>query len=368
MDSCYKISNPKQDESSGSGPGSSLSRPPSACSSVLSLLKGNPELPPFSVEPRIGTINPGATQNFSVCFSPVEVAQFQGRLLCSIPNLQNGDQAPCITVSGQGLLPNVHFDLEDSDYIRSNRPKFSWLLDPSTPVLEFKAIGFSAPTRRSFNVVNPTRKAYDFKWRCEDTAASPFHCLTSFGTIPSGKKVEMCFEFVAEHQETVESLWSFLIENLSLSFPFLCVGTAREPCVYLDRPHLDFGELVVGHKVEQTVDLVNAEEEPFQFSVVQLSLLSEDQQSSLTLKPMNGTVMSKNRLPLLVSFTPSLERYVHFRLNLKVKRKLEPLLLNVKADCFNMSVVVQIQEHDESLREILPNHENTLDFGKVITP
>ncbi|XP_047205151.1 hydrocephalus-inducing protein homolog isoform X6 [Girardinichthys multiradiatus] len=367
MDSCYKISNPKQDESSGSGPGSSLSRPPSACSSVLSLLKGNPELPPFSVEPRIGTINPGATQNFSVCFSPVEVAQFQGRLLCSIPNLQNGDQAPCITVSGQGLLPNVHFDLEDSDYIRSNRhsPKFSRLLDPSTPVLEFKAIGFSAPTRRSFNVVNPTRKAYDFKWRCEDTAASPFHCLTSFGTIPSGKKVEMCFEFVAEHQETVESLWSFLIENLSLSFPFLCVGTAREPCVYLDRPHLDFGELVVGHKVEQTVDLVNAEEEPFQFSVLQLSLLSEDQQSSLTLKPMNGTVMSKNRLPLLVSFTPSLERYVHFRLNLKVKRKLEPLLLNVKADCFNMSVVVQIQEHNGSLREILPNHENTLDFGKV---
>ncbi|MEQ2183186.1 hypothetical protein GOODEAATRI_030106 [Goodea atripinnis] len=292
MDSCYKISNPKQDESSGSGPGSSLSRPPSACSSVLSLLKGNPELPPFSVEPRIGTINPGATQNFSVCFSPVEVAQFQGRLLCSIPNLQDGDQAPCITVSGQGLLPNVHFDLEDSDYIRSNRlsPKFSRLLDPSTPVLEFKAIGFSAPTRRSFNVVNPTRKAYDFKWRCEDTAASLFHCLTSFGTIPSGKKVEMCFEFVAEHQDTVESLWSFLIENLSLSFPFLCVGTAREPCVYLDRPHLDFGELVVGHKVEQTVDLVNAEEEPFQFSVLQLSLLSEDQQSSLTLKPMNGTV------------------------------------------------------------------------------
>ncbi|MED6284836.1 hypothetical protein CHARACLAT_022950 [Characodon lateralis] len=71
------------------------------------------------------------------------------------------------------------------------------------------------------------------------------------------------------------------------------------------------------------------------------------------------------RLPLLVSFTPSLERYVHFRLNLKVKRKLEPLLLNVKADCFNMSVVVQIQEHDGRLREILPNHENTLDFGKV---
>ncbi|KAM4554444.1 hydrocephalus-inducing protein homolog [Fundulus diaphanus] len=368
MDSCNKITNPEQgDESSRSRPGCSSARPSSACSSVMSLVTGNPESPPFSVEPRIGTINPGVTQNFRVCFSPVEVAQFQGRLLCSIPNLQNTDRAPCITVSGQSLLPNVHFDLEESDYISRNchSPRFSRPLDSSTRVLLFEAIGFSAPITRSFNVVNPTRRAYLFKWRCEDTAASPFCCLTSFGTIPPGKKVEMCFEYVAEHQETVESLWSFLIENQSLSFPFLCVGTAREPCVYLDRPYLDFGELIVGHKVEQTVYLVNAEEEPFHFSVLPLSLLSEDQQSSLTLKPMNGTVMSKNRLPLLVCFTPSLKGYVNFRLNLKVKKKSEPLLLTVKADCFIVSVLVQIQERDGSLREIVPNHEDTLDFGKM---
>lgn len=44
----------------------------------------------------------------------------------------------------------------------------------------------------------------------------------------------------------VQSSWSFVIETLSLSVPFLCVGTTREPLVYLDRPYLNFGELLVG--------------------------------------------------------------------------------------------------------------------------
>lgn len=51
----------------------------------------------------------------------------------------------------------------------------------------------------------------------------------------------------------VESLWNFVIETLSLSVPFLCVGTAREPVIYLNRPHLSFGEVVVGmHRITDT--------------------------------------------------------------------------------------------------------------------
>jgi len=46
-----------------------------------SLLTGNPELPPVSVEPSVGSVAPGATQELSVRFSPWEVAQSQGRLV-----------------------------------------------------------------------------------------------------------------------------------------------------------------------------------------------------------------------------------------------------------------------------------------------
>lgn len=55
-----------------------------------------------------------------------------------------------------------------------------------------------------------------------------------------------------------------------------------------------------GRKVEKTVDLLNGEEEPFHFSVLQSSLLCEDQQSSLILQPMTGTVAPKDRLMKLM--------------------------------------------------------------------
>lgn len=63
-------------------------RPASALASVLSLLMANPEVPPISVEPSTGAIEPGVTQNFSIRFSPLEVAQFQGRLVCRYSNIE----------------------------------------------------------------------------------------------------------------------------------------------------------------------------------------------------------------------------------------------------------------------------------------
>lgn len=56
-----------------------------------------------------------------------------------------------------------------------------------------------------------------------------------------------------------------------------------------------------------------------------------------------------------------------FRLVLRVKRKSEPLVLTVKADCFTMSTSVQVEKPDGGLSEINPNHQDTLDFGKVST-
>lgn len=68
-----------------------------------------------------------------------------------------------------------------------------------------------------------------------------------------------------------------------------------------------------------------------------------------------------------MSFTPCCEGFVSFKLVLKVKRKSEPLTLAVKADCFTMSTSVQVQEPDGGLREIHPNQQDMLDFGKVNT-
>ncbi|XP_056273332.1 hydrocephalus-inducing protein homolog [Pseudoliparis swirei] len=332
-----------------------------------SLLTGNPELPPVSVEPSVGSVAPGATQELSVRFSPWEVAQSQGRLVSSIPNLQDGAQAPCVSVCGRSTLPQCHFELEDSDYVRENRrhPDFREPVDPDTRVVEFNSVGLSVPCTRRFSVVNPTSKPYSFKWRCEDTGAGPFCCLTPRGTILPESNAEVCFEYVAEQLEAVESFWSFRIETLALSFPFLCVGSAREPLAYLDTPHLDFGELLVGRKADRAVGLVNGEEELVHFSVAPSSLLCGDQRSSLVVQPMTGTVAPRDRLPLSVSLTPCQEGCVSFRLVLRVKRKSEPLALTVKADCFSMRTSVHVEQPDGGLREIVPDHKDTLDVGKL---
>lgn len=68
-----------------------------------------------------------------------------------------------------------------------------------------------------------------------------------------------------------------------------------------------------------------------------------------------------------MSFTPCREGYASFRLVLKVKRRFEPLALTVKADCFTMSASVQVEMPGEGLKLIKPNHQDTLDFGKVST-
>ncbi|XP_035498051.2 hydrocephalus-inducing protein homolog isoform X1 [Scophthalmus maximus] len=361
-------------ESSVSRPGSrsvggasTAARPSSAVSSVMSVLTRSRELPPFSVEPEFGTIEPGSTQDFSVRFSPLEAAQLQGRLLCSIPNLQYGNQAPCISVCGLSLQPHCHFDLEDSDYVSGSRrnPEFREPLDPDVRIIEFNAIGLSAPSTRTFAVVNPTSAPYSFKWKCEDADGSPFHCLSPCGDIPPGRKVEMCFEYVAKQLDAVESFWSFAIETLSLSFPFLCAGNTREPVVYLSRPHLELGELLVGLKAEHAVYLINGEEDPLYFTVLQSSLVCDDQESSLVLEPASGSVSPKDRLRLALSFTPCREGYVSFRLVLKVKRKSEPLALTVKADCFSLSTLVQVEDPDGGVRDIDPDRQDTVDFGKL---
>ncbi|KAM9376112.1 hydrocephalus-inducing protein-like [Pholidichthys leucotaenia] len=351
----------------GSRSAGSQARPSSALASVTSLLTRNPELHPFIVEPSVGVIKPRATQNFSVCFSPLEVEQFQGKLFCSIPNLQDGDSAPCVFVCGRSLLPHYHFDLEDSDYLSCHRrnPELRSTLDPNTRVLEFNAVGLSTPSKRYFRVMNPTSGPYTFKWRCEDAGGSQFRCLTPSGTILPGKKVKVCFEYVAEQLDVVESFWSFVIETTSVSVPLLCVGTAREPLIYLNTPHLDLGELVVGHQVEKTVELVNGEMEPLNFSVIQSSLICVDQQLSLILRPMTGTVAPKDRLPLSVFFTPSHEGYASFKVALRVKRKSDPLILTMKTTSFSMNASVQVERPDGGLKEVLPNHQDSLDFGKI---
>lgn len=73
-----------------------------------------------------------------------------------------------------------------------------------------------------------------FCW--SDASISKFH-LCCF---------QASFEYQVLNLDLVESFWTFLIPELNLSLPFLLVGSANEPIVYIDRAHLNLGSLLLG--------------------------------------------------------------------------------------------------------------------------
>lgn len=59
--------------------------------------------------------------------------------------------------------------------------------------------------------------------------------------------LQLCFEYVPEQIDLVaQSSWNFVIDSLSVSVPFICIGTSREPLIYFSKPYVEFGELLVG--------------------------------------------------------------------------------------------------------------------------
>jgi len=117
-------------------------------------------------------------------------------LVCvSIPNLEPGSEGPVLSVRGRGQMPYCHFELEDSDYIRSGRrnpDRLGPVLDPCTRTIEFHSTGIGVRCPVKFDVINPTNQNYSFTWKYQDEVnTKQFVCHCSSGVINSGKKTRV---------------------------------------------------------------------------------------------------------------------------------------------------------------------------------
>uniref|UniRef100_A0A7M4E0K5 HYDIN axonemal central pair apparatus protein n=1 Tax=Crocodylus porosus TaxID=8502 RepID=A0A7M4E0K5_CROPO len=343
--------------------------------SVVSFLYAAAAHPPFSIEPSSGVITAGKKKLFQVKFSPLEVGEFEGQITCSIPNLKPNCESPVVSVKGRSLLPYCHFELEDSDYITANRhnPELrgpnGGTLDPNTRVIEFASVGVRARNRRAFTLTNPTSFTYSFQWTCEETRdlreKPVFYCLTEKGQIRPDKKVEVSFEFIPQHLGITESFWTFTIPEQNISVPFLLVGNTTDPSVSLDRSHLNYQSLLVGHEARKTIQLINNENETFSFAFRDSSRYSEGYINFLTVQPMEGCVLPHSSLPVTILFTPALEGEVSFNLICDVKRKTQPLSLNVKAVGYSMNVSVRCEESNGLITELSVQETNIINLKEV---
>ena len=176
-------------------------RPDTPTSSIIS----DVAYTPYSIEPESGTILPGKKATFKVKFSPLDVQECDARLICSIPNLEQGKQGPTILVKGKSLMPYCHFELVDSDYITSAKRNLELrgpggappgtTLDPNTRVIEFNCVGVGVRTMRKFAIVNPTTMMYNYFWESNDEPnpkkLPDFRLQTKEGEIRPGKKAEV---------------------------------------------------------------------------------------------------------------------------------------------------------------------------------
>ncbi|KAK3085440.1 hypothetical protein FSP39_003318 [Pinctada imbricata] len=324
---------------------------------------------PFTIEPEFGSIARGKKQKFVVRFSPLDVNEYEARLVCTISNLEKSQQGPVVGLKAKSLMPYCHFELEDSNYIGGARrnpemrgphgaPPGS-TLDPNTRVIEFSCIGVGVKNVKTFAIVNPTNQPYSFEWVCEDEedpkVVPSFKCLTPRGHIKSGKKFQVSFEYTSNELDIVESFWKFFIPEQNISVPFLLVGQAREPDISMDRSHMNFKALLIGHEAIETVYLLNNEDQPFFFQFDEDSCHSAGFSAHLGVNPMSATVPARSKIPIELYFTPNSDKEVNFNLTCQVRRKVLPVTLNVKAEGYSMNCSLQCEDSQGNKLEFVDN-------------
>lgn len=94
-------------------------------------------------------------------------------------------------------------------------------VDSKFKIIEFESLGTNIKNTKRFMAVNPTSQGYEFEWEeipNENKQVKPlFKCITNKGTILSGKKSEMIFEYTPDQVGEHESYWLFKIPSENIS-------------------------------------------------------------------------------------------------------------------------------------------------------
>ncbi len=73
--------------------------------------------------------------------------------------------------------------------------------------------------------------------------------------------------FIGQKSPSVETFWEFKAGGYEV--PVMVVGHTREPLVIFQPACVSFGKILLGHRAEQSVDLINTEGVPASISFVE---------------------------------------------------------------------------------------------------
>lgn len=318
----------------------------------------------FYVDRPQGMVPISGCHDVKVYFAPRCAEMLTGTLKCEFPH---SDCKPIyIPLSGLGECPLVHFSVPDTDYL-ANRVdgEAGEITDPETVIVEVVARGLHSSVVKKFKVINPTISNHQFEWNecCNSDSLSPFRCLTPSGTISAGKQFEMAFEFSANTLGLRECKWSFNIFGKAV-VPFVFVGKAAEPDVLFSTSKMNFGTVLVGAKSEQVVTLENQDNMSFGFTFDKAILATTP---FLTVKPLQGVIGPKEKLPISITFIPRDEMEYNIPVVCAIKKSSTPLTINIKGEGFNIHerLVMELPGADEEPVILDRNHPFNLNLGSV---
>jgi hydrocephalus-inducing protein len=121
--------------------------------------------------------------------------------------------------------------------------------------------------------------------------------------------------------------------------PFVIAGTIVDPKVHFSLSCLNFRRVLLGRRSKLTVDLINEEPIPFQFSFDKASYDASNEivsgrgkPSCLSLEPCSGTVAAKSRKAITATYKPDEEAAINHSVQCRVQQKAVPLAINVKGE------------------------------------
>ncbi|XP_026727025.1 hydrocephalus-inducing protein-like isoform X2 [Trichoplusia ni] len=289
---------------------------------------------PFQIIPLKGCLMPGETKSFTVTFSPLDAFDFKVRLKSTIDNLDPYDQNIMCKLTARSLIPFVHLDIEDSDYLTSGRRKVTGVaLPPHMTVLEFNVLG-SGCYKKKFNVINPTSDPYEFIFEMvmsDKPELMPVHCNMLKGYVEGGTSTEVTFTFSPTAPGVYESQWKFLIPVHNLTMNVLVVGLVREPDVVFVPTILIIRNSLVGFTSTNVVILKNNETEPLKFEFKGNSLCNESGKTPVICEPNSGTLKPRSETPINIVYTPIQDGPLSYKIFCSVTYLTKHLTLCVNA-------------------------------------
>lgn len=169
-----------------------------------------------------------------------------------------------------------------------------------------------------------------------------------------------------------ESFWKFHISEIGISVSFLVVGQCSEPSVTFDKSHFKFPALLIGHESVESVELINFDNQPYNYSFQDISRHTPGYSNSLRIEPMQGVVPANGTSTVHIGFSATSSQVLNFNLVCQVEKKTYPLTLNVKAEGYSVESTVWVEDSNGHSSEALPllkagDREvmNTINIGRM---